>query len=46
MHHLPSQTDMHYGAGFFYVLTLREDISIVLGEKVFDEASESRQDVD
>jgi len=41
-----SETDIHYVTGFLYVLTRREDISIVLGEKVFDEASESRRDVD
>lgn len=41
-----SETDIHYVTGFLYVLTRREDVSIVLGEKVFDEASESRRDVD
>lgn len=41
-----SETDIHYVTGFLYVLTRREDIAIVLGEKVFDDASESRRDVD
>ena len=41
-----SETDIHYVTGLLCVLTRREDISIVLGEKVFDEASESRRDVD
>jgi len=41
-----SETDIHYVTGFLYILTRREDISIVLGEKVFNEASESRREVD
>lgn len=41
-----SETDIHYVTGFLYVLTRREDISIILGKKVLDEASGSRRDVD
>lgn len=41
-----SETDIHYITGFLYVLMRRDDVTIVLGEKVFDEASESRRDVD
>lgn len=41
-----SPTDIHYLVGFLYIASGREDIAVVLGEKVRDEASESSRDVD
>lgn len=41
-----SPTDIHYLVGFLYLASGREDITVVLGEKVPDEASESSRDVD
>jgi hypothetical protein len=41
-----SETDIHYITGFLYVVSRREDITVILGERVFDEASESSRDVD
>jgi len=42
-----SETDIHYITGFLLYLTADgEDASVVLGEKVFDNASESNRDVD
>lgn len=41
-----TDTDIHYIVGFLYVVSRRQDIKVVLGEKVYDEASESKRDVD
>lgn len=41
-----SETDIHYLTAFLYLATHSEDIEIVLGEKVYDVASESSRDVD
>src|ERR1043165_8324129 len=41
-----SENDIHYITGFLYLATSSEDFQIVLGEKVFDVASESERDVD
>lgn len=41
-----SPTDIHYLVGFLYVASGRQDITVVLGEKVLDEASDSTRDVD
>lgn len=41
-----SETDIHWIVGFLYLVSRREDITVVLGEKVYDEASETDRDVD
>jgi hypothetical protein len=41
-----SETDIHYITGFLYLAARIEDISITLGDKVYDEASETKRDVD
>jgi len=41
-----TETDIHWITGFLYLVSRREDITVVLGEKVYDEASESDRDVD
>jgi hypothetical protein len=41
-----SDTDIHYIAGFLYVVSRSTDITVRLGDRVYDEASESRRDVD
>lgn len=41
-----SETDIHYITGFLYVVSRREDVTVILGEKVQDVASESERDVD
>jgi len=41
-----SETDIHYITGFLYLTANTEDITVTLGEKVLDEASESERDVD
>ena len=38
--------EVHYISGFLYVVTRTPDKTVVLGEKVFDEASGSERDVD
>jgi hypothetical protein len=40
-----SETDIHYIVGFLYVITRREDV-VVLGDKILDETTGSRRDVD
>ncbi len=41
-----SETDIHYITGFLYIVSRQREISVVLGEKVYDEAAESERDVD
>jgi hypothetical protein len=41
-----SETDVHYISGFLYVMTRTVNQTVVLGEKVLDEASASHRDVD
>jgi hypothetical protein len=40
-----SETDIHYIVGFLYVITRREDV-VVLGDKILDETTGSKRDVD
>jgi len=41
-----TETDVHYIAGYLHAVTEREVEQIVLGERVFDEASGTKRDVD
>src|SRR5256885_9074664 len=41
-----SENDVHWISGFLYLVARRTDISLVLGEKVFDVASETPRDID
>jgi hypothetical protein len=41
-----SETDIHYITGFLYIVSRQQEINVVLGDKVYDEAAESERDVD
>lgn len=41
-----SETDVQYIVGFLYVVSRREDIQVMLGDKIYDEAAGKKRDVD
>jgi hypothetical protein len=41
-----NETDIHYIAGYLHLVSGRSDVTVILGDKVYDEAAEKKRDVD